>query len=76
MHCLIVFKFFLKYLTNTEYMISSWPIASVRSSHTVFMCFVFIREKKGDLCHLQHKMIGFYNRDKKYLLRGTDWVFK
>jgi hypothetical protein len=28
------------------------------------------------LCHLQHKLIGFYNRDEKCLLRGTDWVFK
>jgi hypothetical protein len=28
------------------------------------------------LCHLQHKMIGFYNRDEKCLERGTDWVFK
>ena len=30
----------------------------------------------SDLCHLQHKLIGFYNRDEKCLLRGTDWVFK
>jgi len=28
------------------------------------------------LCHLQHKLIGFYNRDVKCLQRGTDWVFK
>jgi hypothetical protein len=28
------------------------------------------------LCHLQHKLIGFYNRDEKFLQRGTDWVFK
>jgi hypothetical protein len=28
------------------------------------------------LCHLQHKLIGFYNRDEKCLLRGTDWAFK
>jgi len=28
------------------------------------------------LCHLQHKLIGFYNRDKKCLQRGTDWVIK
>jgi len=28
------------------------------------------------LCHLQHKMIGFYNPDEKCLQRGTDWVFK
>jgi len=25
---------------------------------------------------LQHKLIGFYNRDEKRLQRGTDWVFK
>jgi len=30
----------------------------------------------SDLCHLQHKLIGFYNRDEKYLQRGTDWGFK
>jgi len=30
----------------------------------------------SDLCHLQHKLIGFYNRDEKSLLRGMDWVFK
>jgi len=22
-----------------------------------------------------YKLIGFYNRDEKCLLRGTDWVF-
>jgi hypothetical protein len=30
----------------------------------------------SDLCHLQHKVIGFYNRHEKCLQRGTDWVFK
>jgi hypothetical protein len=30
----------------------------------------------SDLCHLQHKLIGFYNRGGKCLQRGTDWVFK
>ena len=30
----------------------------------------------SDLCHLYHKLIGFYNRDEKCLLRGTKWVFK
>jgi hypothetical protein len=29
-----------------------------------------------DLCHLQHKVIDFYNRDEKCLQRGTDWAFK
>jgi hypothetical protein len=35
------------------------------------MCFV-----NRNLCHLQHKLIGFYNRDEKCLQRGTDWGFK
>jgi hypothetical protein len=30
----------------------------------------------SDLCHLQHKLIGFYSRDEKCLQRGTAWVFK
>jgi hypothetical protein len=30
----------------------------------------------SDLCHLQHKLIGFYNQDEKCLQRGTDWIFK
>jgi len=30
----------------------------------------------SDLCHLKHKMIGFYSRDEKCLQRGTAWVFK
>jgi hypothetical protein len=29
-----------------------------------------------DLCRLQHKQIGFYNRDEMCLQRGTDWAFK
>ena len=29
----------------------------------------------SDLCHLQHKLIGFYNPDEKCLQHGTDWVF-
>jgi hypothetical protein len=28
------------------------------------------------LCHLQNKLIGFYNRVEKCLQRGTNWVFK
>ena len=28
------------------------------------------------MCHLQHKLIGFYNRAEKCLQRGTDWGFK
>ena len=41
----------------------------------IFMLFNLLRTN-SDLCHLQHKLIGFYSRDEKCLLRGTDWVFK
>jgi hypothetical protein len=30
----------------------------------------------SDLCHLQLKLIAFYNQNEKRLQRGTDWVFK
>ena len=44
---------------------------------TLYLCVLYLSEKKNsDLCHLQHKLIGFYNRDEKCLQRGTDWVFK
>ena len=39
------------------------------------MFCIYLRTN-SDLCHLQHKLIGFYNPDKKCLQRGTDWVFK
>jgi len=39
------------------------------------MFCIYLRTN-SDLCHLQHKLIGFYNRDEKFLQRGTDWVFK
>ena len=40
-----------------------------------YLFYIYLRTN-SDLCHLQHKLIGFYNRDEKCLLRGTDWVFK
>jgi len=39
------------------------------------MFCIYLRTN-SDLCHLQHKLTDFYNRDKKCLRRGTDWVFK
>ena len=39
------------------------------------MFCIYLRTN-SDLCHLQHKLIGFYNRDEKCLQRGTNWVFK
>ena len=38
------------------------------------MFCIYLRTNSG-LCHLYHKLIGFYNWDK-CLLCGTNWVFK
>jgi hypothetical protein len=43
---------------------------------TLYLCVLYLSENKQRLVHLQHKLIGFYNRDEKCLQRGTDWVFK
>jgi len=39
------------------------------------MFFIYLRTN-SESRHLQHKLIGFYDRDEKCLQRGTDWVFK
>ena len=43
---------------------------------TLYLFVLDLSENKQRLCHLQHKLIGFYNRDEKCSLRGTNWVFK
>ena len=43
--------------------------------HCIYVFCIYLRTN-SDLCHLQHKLIGFYNRDEKCLQSGTDWVFK
>ena len=43
--------------------------------HCFYVFCIYLRTN-SDLCHLKHKLIGFYNRDGKCLLRGTNWVFK
>jgi len=43
--------------------------------HCIYVFCIYLRTN-SDLCHLQHKLIGFYNRDEKFLQGGTDWVFK
>ena len=42
---------------------------------TLYLCVLYLSENKQRLV-TQHKLIGFYNRDEKCLLRGTNWVFK
>jgi hypothetical protein len=40
------------------------------------MCYCIYLRTSSDLCHLHHKLIGFYNRVEKCLQRSTDWAFK
>ena len=43
---------------------------------TLYLCvFIYLRTN-SDLCHLQHKLIGFCKRHEKCLLCGTNCVFK
>jgi hypothetical protein len=39
--------------------------------HCIYVFCIYLR-KNSVLCHLQHKLIGFYNWDEKCLQRGTD----
>ena len=48
-------------------------INSTFRPHSVFTCFVWISEQTVTIS--LYKFIGFYNRGKECLLRGTDWVF-
>ena len=41
----------------------------------IYVLCIYLKTN-SDFCHLQHKLIGFYNPDEKFLQRGTDWVFK
>jgi hypothetical protein len=43
--------------------------------HWICVFCIYLRTN-SDLCHLHHKLIGFYNRGEKCLLWGTVWVFK
>jgi len=43
---------------------------------TLYFCVLYLSENKQRIVPLNHELIGFYNRDEKCLLHGTDWVFK
>jgi hypothetical protein len=45
------------------------------SPHCIYAFCIYLRTN-SDLCHLHHKLIGFYNRVEKCLLHDTYWVFK
>ena len=76
-HGLITWKVALTYWTLPV----TWRINSLIFDnctfcpHCIYVFCIYLRTNSG-LCHLQHKLIGFYNRDEKCLLSGTNWVFK
>ena len=44
---------------------------------TLYLCVLYLPENKQRLVPLTaHKLIGFYNKDEKCLLRGMKFVFK
>jgi len=43
--------------------------------HCICLFCIYLRTN-SDVCPIWHKLIGFYNRDEKCLLRGTNWGFK
>ena len=56
-------------------LLSLYPASFVVGLRSYQHPCIYLRTN-SELCHLQHKLIGFYNRDEKCLQRGTDWVFK
>ena len=42
--------------------------------HCLYVFCIYLRTN-SDLCHLRHKLIDFYKRVEKCLLRDTNWVF-
>jgi hypothetical protein len=63
-------------LKPTSYvMYQQFNIQQLYALPTLYLCVLYLSQN-SDLCHLQHKLIGFYNRNEECLLRGTNWAFK
>ena len=82
----IISEFYLK-LQKTQWLLYVPPSGYYMHHHfnfqqlyvlptrCIYVFCIYLRTNSV-LCHLQHKLIGFYNRDEKCLQCGTDWVFK
>ena len=70
-------EFIFNLLKPTDHVMHhQFNIQQLHALPTLYLCVLYYLRTNSDLCHLQHKLIGFYNRDEKFLQRGTDWVFK
>jgi len=64
-------------LKPTDYVMNhQFNIQQLYALPTLYLCVLYYLRKNSNWCHLQHKLIGFYNRDEKWLQRGTNWGFK
>ena len=71
-------KFFPNFLNSTCYVMHQQFITFNNCTlclHCIYVFCIYLRTN-GDFCHLQHKLIGFYNHDEKCLQCGTDLDFK
>jgi len=70
-----IFRKSYKLIKRNVFQEETSPLQTINMIIFKAMFCIYLRID-SDLCHLQHKLIGFYNRDEKCLQRGTDWVFK
>ena len=68
-------KFCVNLLKPTSHLMHQQFNIKQPCAHCIYLFCVYLRTN-NNLYHLQHKLIGFYNRDEKCLLCGTNWVFK
>ena len=67
---------FINLLKPTGYVMhQQFDIQQLYVLPTLYLCVLYLSENKQRLVPLQHKLIVFYNRHEKCLLRGTNWVF-
>ena len=59
-----------------HYMYQQFNIEQLYALPTLCLYIFIYHRINSYLCPLQHKLIGFCNRDEKCLQRGTDWGFK
>ena len=59
--------------TRTLYTPFPSPIRATCPAHLILLDFITAQYWVRST--LQHKLMGFYNRDGKCLLRSTDWIF-
>ena len=67
----------LNLLNPTDHVMhQQFNIQQLYAPPTLYLCVLYLSENKQRLVPLTSNLIGFYNRDEKCLLRGTNWVFK